>query len=130
MALSKIQQTENLNNIRAKTLEIALYATNPGRNNTGTEIAASGGYARKSITFTAPQDGGNGMYISNDTLIDFGACTGDYSAPVAYYAVFEVAGDMVFYGPIQELGVNTTRTYRVGDHPRFAANVVVHWEKD
>lgn len=130
MPYSRVQQYENLNNVRAKTLEIALFSTNPGASGTGTELTASGGYARQSITFAAPQVGGGGAYIANDTLINFGAASGDYSAAISYWAVYEVGGDLVTYGVFQELGVDSTRTIRTGDAFRIAIGTIVHRERD
>ena len=130
MPYSRVQQAENLANIRSKTLEIALYSTNPGPSDTGTEISG-GAYARQSIAFTAPQSTSDGTYITNSTLISFPQASGNWSAAAAYYAVRDaVGGDMINYGPLQELGVNTTRTVNTGDTFRIAANTLIIKEKD
>lgn len=129
MPYSRVQQYENLNNVRAKALEIALFSTNPGASGAGTELTASGGYTRQSITFGAPQVGGGGAYIANDTLINFGASSGDYSAPISHWAIY-ASGGLVSYGVFQELGVDSTRTIRTGDAFRIAIGTIIIRERD
>ena len=129
MPYSRTQQAANLNSIRAKTLEIALYSSNPTSSDSGTEITG-GAYARQSITFTVPLAVADGTYISNTAIVSFPQASGDYSAPVTHWAVREVAGAMQFYGTTQELGLDTSRTIRTGDTFRFAANTLVHKELD
>lgn len=129
MPYSRTQQTSNLNAIRAKTLELALYSTNPTASDTGSEITG-GGYVRQSISFTTPQAVIDGVYMTNTATLSFPTATGDYSAPVSHFAVREVGGDMMFYGTTQELGLDTSRTIRAGDIFRVAANTLVHKELD
>lgn len=130
MPNSRIQQSQNLNLIRAKSLELALYSSNPGPSDNGVEITSGGGYIRRSISFAAPQTDVDGSYITNDALVSFPTASGDWSAPITHYAVREVGNGCVFYGPIQDLGVNTTRTVRTGDTFRIAPNAIVHKEYD
>lgn len=129
MPYSRTQQTSNLNAIRAKTLELALYSTNPTASDTGSEITG-GGYVRQSISFTTPQAVIDGVYMTNTATLSFPTATGDYSAPVSHFAVREVGGGMMFYGTTQELGLDTSRTIRAGDIFRVAANTLVHKELD
>lgn len=130
MSLSRVQQTELLNLIRAKTTVIALYSTNPGSADNGTEITG-GAYARQSIAFTAPASAGDGTYIANNAVITFPTASGDWSAPVSHYAVRDSGNnDCLFYGPLQELGVDTTRTVRTGDKFQIASNTLIHKEFD
>lgn len=129
MSYSRTQQAINLNSIRSKTLELALYSTNPTASDTGTEISG-GAYARQPVSFTAPQAVSDGTYMSNVSTISFPTATGDWSAPVTHFAVREVGGSMLIYGTTQELGINTSRTIRTGDVFRVAANTLVHKELD
>lgn len=120
MSHSRVQQAANLNSIRAKTLELAIYSSNPGPNDTGTEMTSSGGYLRQSITFGTTQTESDGTYILNSNLVSFPTATGDWSATASHYAVREVGGSMLNYGPLQELGVDATRSVRTGDTFRVA----------
>lgn len=129
MTCSRAQQTSNINDIRAKSLEVALYSTNPTGTDVGTEITG-GGYVRRAIALTAPTTVSDGVYTSNDALISFPTASGDYSAAVSHYGVREIAGPLQFYGPLQELGVDTTRTVRTGDTFRIAVNTLIHKEQD
>lgn len=115
MSYSRTQQLEVLNTVRAKTLELALYSTNPTQADTGTEIGAAGSYAREVVTFAAPVQVADGTYIANDGVITFNTASADWSAPVAYWGVRVVGGALVAYGATKNLGVNTTRTVRSGD---------------
>ena len=107
MPYSRVTQTSNLNAIRAKTCEVALYGSNPTANDTATEVSGAG-YARVSVSFTTPAATGSGVYISNSTALTFPVCTGDYPFPVTHFAVREVGGPMLFYGTLQELGIDTS----------------------
>lgn len=68
MSYSRTQQRANLNTIRAKTLQVALYSSNPTALDVGNEITG-GAYARQSVTFNAPQDVADGSYIANTSLV-------------------------------------------------------------
>jgi hypothetical protein len=130
MSYSRVQQAINLNSIRAKTLELALYSTNPTASDSGTEISG-GAYARQSFTFTAPVSVVDGTYMSNSSTISFPQASGDWSAPVTHFGVRDaVGGDLLIYGTLQELGLDTSRTIRTGDIFRVAANTLIHKEED
>lgn len=129
MPYSRTQQAINLNSIRAKTLELALYSSNPTASDTGNEISG-GAYARQTVTFTSPQTVSDGTLMSNSTVISFPVATGDWSAPVTHFAVREVGGPLLIYGTTQELGIDTSRTIRTGDVFRVAANTLIHKELD
>jgi hypothetical protein len=115
MAYSRTHQVEILNLIKNKTLELALYSTNPTQADVGAEIGVAGGYARETVTFANPVQVSDGTYIANDDVISFNQASADWSAPVAYWGVRIVGGALVAYGPTKNLGVNTTRTVRTGD---------------
>lgn len=53
---------------------IALFSTDPGEDNSGTELAGNG-YTRKQITFTVPS---NGM-ISNNIEVSFPVASSDWN---------------------------------------------------
>lgn len=129
MSYSRAQQIVNMNAIRAKTLELALYSTNPTALDTGTEISG-GGYARQTFTFTVPQTLSDGAYITNVAIISFPQASGDWSAPATHFGVREVSGGLLIKGTLQDLGIDTSRTIRVGDTFRVAANTLVHKEQD
>ena len=129
MAYSRTQQAINLNAIRAKTLELALYSTNPTPSDSGTEISG-GGYIRQTFTFTVPVAVSDGTYMSNSSTISFPTASGDWSATVTHFTVREAGGGMLIYGTLQELGLDTSRTIRTGDIFRVAANTFIHKEED
>lgn len=129
MSYSRIQQRANLNAIRAKTLQVALYSSNPTALDVGNEITG-GGYTRQSVTFNVPQDISDGSYIANTSLISFPVASGDYSAPITHFAAREVGGPLTFFGTTKELGMDTSRTIRTGDVFRIAANTLIHKEQD
>jgi len=125
MPYSNTQQVINLNSIRAKSTQLALFAGNPVSG--GVEVN-TGAYARQPVTFTSPVSNSQGSYISNSTLINFPQVTSDYNAPLTHWAVYENGSALLVYGTLQELGVDTSRTMRVGDVFRVQASGLVIWD--
>jgi hypothetical protein len=124
MSHSRVQQAANLNALRGLNLELAIYSSNPGPSDSGTEMTSSGGYARQTIAFGVPQTESDGTYILNSALVSFPTASGDWSAVASHYGIREVGGSLRNYGPLQELGVDTTRSVRTGDTFRVAPNTL------
>jgi len=111
-ALSALMQEAIINYFRGismpaapVSLEIALYTSDPGDDNSGTEVSA-GGYSRQAITLTAPSTTiGVGSLTTNSGDITFGPATADWGS-VTHWAIFGVGGGS-FYLHGSFLGVRT-----------------------
>lgn len=90
---STAYSTEILNLIRTGHY-LALYTSNPGPTNTGTEVTG-GGYARKAITFGSITN----AEIKNTAAITFPDMP---TATITHYAIFSAAtgGTMRVYGSL------------------------------
>lgn len=85
-------QEDVLELIKNDTPYLALYTSNPGPTNTGTEVSG-GSYARQSITFGAIAAGS----MDNTNTITFSSLP---TSTIAYYAIFDAstAGNLLAYG--------------------------------
>lgn len=85
-------QEDVLELIKNDTPYLALYTSNPGPTNTGTEVSG-GSYARQSITFGAIASGS----MDNTNTITFSSLP---TSTIAYYAIFDAstAGNLLAYG--------------------------------
>lgn len=102
--------SEFFNLITGDTPHLALYTTNPGPTNTGTEV--SGGlYGRQVITFGSIVSG----TISNNATIEF---SGVPSAVITHWAILNAStgGDLLAYGAINSSAISET-----GDNVTFAS---------
>lgn len=111
---SRTQQATILTNIKAESLEFALYTTNPTATDIGVECSG-GGYARQPIAFGANATVADGTQCTNTGVITFPQASSDWNAPAAYWAVRIVGGALVSRGELKQGGVATTRTVRTGD---------------
>ena len=109
---STAYSTEILNLIRTGHY-LALYTSNPGPTNTGTEVTG-GGYARKAITFGSVTN----AEIKNTAAITFSDMP---TATTTHYAIFSSAtgGTMKVYGTI-----NTQAVLILGDQVQFPVNSI------
>lgn len=82
------------------TLYLALYVTDPGGDNSGTEASYSG-YARQSITFGTPAMNGSLAVVSNTNDIEFPTVP-TASGNVAYAAILSAVsgGTLIYYGSL------------------------------
>ena len=81
-------------------LYLALYSTNPGDSDVGTEASYSG-YQRQAVAFSAPQISGGSATIQNSAAVTF-AVVPSASGTIAYAALRTAAtgGDLVYYGAL------------------------------
>jgi hypothetical protein len=105
------------------TIYLALLsAAPPNDGDPGTEISG-GGYARQSITFSAPQAGtGQARRILSNADVIFGPATANWPQVVAA-AIRDAltGGNMLYWGSL-----TTPKTIETGDQLRFpAGNVII-----
>lgn len=83
---------------------LALYTSNPGEANTGTEVTG-GSYVRKVVTFAAASGG----VAASNADVNF---TGMPAATVTHVAIFDAvsSGNMLFYG-----AANASQTVTAGN---------------
>lgn len=76
-----------------RNVYLALYKTDPTKNNTGDEVEAES-YNRQEITFNAPANG----VTANSAQIDFSVATGNWGN-VGWVGIFdqEVAGNLLYF---------------------------------
>jgi len=84
----------------SKTLYLALYATNPGGDNSGTEASYSG-YARQEITFSTPAMNGTMAEAVNTNDIEF-ATVPISSGSITYAAILteQTGGILLTYAEL------------------------------
>ena len=109
-------------NLSGVTPFVGLLSAAPSSDaDSGTELSG-GGYARQSVTFTAPAtDSGNVRKIDNSADITFPVATANWPEVVAaalYTA--STGGSMLYWGSLA-----TPRTVPAGDVLRFAAGALV-----
>ena len=94
------------------TVYVALYTTDPTDADTGTEVSGNG-YARQSVTFSAPSNGAT----SNSGAVEFPQATGSWGT-VAYIGLRDAssAGNLLYHTPL-----DASKTIATGDVFRIAA---------
>jgi hypothetical protein len=82
------------------TLYVALFLNNPTDAATGTEVSGTG-YARRTVTFTAPTQVNGAAQITNEQDIEF-AQAGSNWGTVTHAAIYDAltGGNMYYYGPL------------------------------
>jgi hypothetical protein len=93
------------------TVYVALYTTDPTDADTGTEVSGNG-YARQSVTFSAPSDGAT----SNSAAVEFPQATGSWGT-VAYIGLRDASsgGNLLFH-----TALDASKTIATGDVFRIA----------
>jgi len=78
------------------TVYVALYTTNPGEGDTGTEVSG-GSYARQSVTFDAPTDG----VATNNAAVTFPTATGSWGT-ITHIGIRDAstAGNLLYYAAL------------------------------
>jgi len=92
------------------TVYAALYTTDPGEDDSGTEVTG-GSYARVAVTFGAPVDG----VTSNTGQVAFPTATGSWGT-VGWMQIMDAlsSGNALFHGALE-----TAVTINSGDSPLF-----------
>ena len=95
------------------TVYLALYTSNPGAGDTGTEVSG-GGYARQVVTFN-PASGGQ---VVNSADVVFPAATASWGT-ITHIGVRDAAtgGNLLYYAPL-----SVTKTIDTGDQIKFPAS--------
>jgi len=93
------------------TVYVALYTTDPTDADTGTEVAGNG-YARQSVTFSAPSNGAT----SNSAAVEFPQATGSWGT-VAYIGLRDASssGNLLYH-----TALDASKTIATGDVFRIA----------
>jgi len=94
------------------TVYLALYTSNPGAGDTGTEVSG-GGYARQAVTFN-PASGGQ---VVNSADVVFPAATASWGT-ITHIGVRDAAtgGNLLYYAAL-----STVKTIAAGDQIKFPA---------
>ena len=93
------------------TIYVALYTTDPTDADTGTEVSGNG-YARQSVTFSAPSNGAT----SNSAAVEFPQATGSWGT-VAYIGLRDASssGNLLYH-----TALDASKTIATGDVFRIA----------
>lgn len=93
------------------TVYVGLYTTDPTDADTGTEVSGNG-YARQSVTFSAPSNGAT----SNSAAVEFPQATGSWGT-VAYIGLRDASsgGNLLYHTPL-----DASKTIATGDVFRIA----------
>jgi hypothetical protein len=93
------------------TVFVALYTTDPTDADTGTEVSGNG-YARQSVTFSAPSNGAT----SNSSAVEFPQATGSWGT-VAYIGLRDASsgGNLLYH-----TALDASKTIATGDVFRIA----------
>jgi len=94
------------------TVFVSLFTTDPGEGGTGTEVSG-GSYARKDVTFGAPNDG----VCTNSAAVEFAQATGSWGT-VSHIGLHDAitTGNLLFY-----TALTTSKTIESGDIFKIAA---------
>lgn len=94
------------------TVYVALYTTDPTDADTGTEVSGNG-YARQSVTFSAPSNGAT----LNSNAVEFPQATGSWGT-VAYIGLRDASssGNLLYH-----TALDASKTIATGDVFRIAA---------
>jgi hypothetical protein len=94
------------------TVYVALYTTDPTDADTGTEVSGNG-YARQSVTFSAPSNGAT----SNSSAVEFPQATGSWGT-VAYIGLRDASsgGNLLYH-----TALDASKTIATGDVFRISA---------
>ena len=107
--------------LTAKTPYAGLFTTAPANDGaSGTELSGNG-YARQSVTFSAPAAGtGEARKISNSATVTFGPATADWGTVVAF-GIWDAAtaGNLLYWA-----NLTANKTVANGDRAEFAAGAL------
>jgi hypothetical protein len=102
----------NTSSTSPTTVFVALYTTDPTDADTGTEVSGNG-YARQSVTFSAPSNGAT----SNSAAVEFPQATGSWGT-VAYIGLRDASsgGNLLYH-----TALDASKTIATGDVFRISA---------
>lgn len=92
------------------TIYLALYSSDPGEDNSGTELSGSG-YDRQPFTVDAPA---NGISYNGSDII-YPTATADW-ATATHVGIFDTAlgGNLLFYGPLSSsVAITNGNNFRI-----------------
>ncbi|WP_020615736.1 phage tail fiber protein [Paenibacillus daejeonensis] len=100
------------------TIYLALFTSNPTKNNTGTEVSG-GGYARRPIAFAAAAIENNKMTIKNPAEIPFAVATGTQGL-VSHFGIFDAltGGNLMSYDSLDPRSIVQNDKF-IGEQNRF-----------
>jgi len=93
------------------TLYVALFTSDPGDGNSGTEVSG-GGYTRQTVTFTT-----SGATTSNDSAVEYATATANYGT-VSHIGIYDAssAGNLLAHASL-----TSSKTIETGDVFRIPA---------
>jgi len=93
------------------TLYVALFTSDPGDGNSGTEVSG-GGYTRQTVTFTT-----SGATTSNDSAVEYATATANYGT-VSHIGIYDAssAGNLLAHASL-----TSAKTIETGDVFRIPA---------
>jgi hypothetical protein len=111
------------------TVYVALYTSNPGKADTGTELSSAGGtaYLRQSVAFGAPSTVSAIETVSNNADVTFPIATTDWGA-ITHIGIKNAAdssaGNLLWYGEL-----TVSKTINTGDRLKFlSGDLIVNLE--
>lgn len=101
-------------------LYVALYTSNPGDTDTGTEVTG-GSYARQEVVFSAPVDVSGKSTIKNTLDLTFPVATAAWGT-VTHLGIKDAltSGNLLYYGAF-----TTEKAIAIGDQLKIAADNLV-----
>lgn len=101
------------------TVYVALYTSNPTKDDTGQEVTG-GGYARQIVVFGDPVEEGGQMVIRNAADVVFPMADSDWGT-ITHVGIRDAAtdGNLLYYGAL-----SVPRTILSGDRVRFLAGAI------
>lgn len=115
-----------INALRAETLYVALFTSDPTDDNITANEVGAGWYERQALgALSAPT--GSGVATSNSNQVTFPAVSGG-SITCSHYGIYDAptGGNLRMSFPLTDSGgTPTTRTYAVDDVPVFGAGDIV-----
>ena len=98
------------------SIHVALYTSNPGETNTGTEVSGTN-YARVEHNDWSAASNASPSIVSNSTSVDFPTPGSGGWGTVTHFALFDAAtdGNMLGYGPLA-----VSKVINEGDSVSFA----------
>ena len=101
------------------TCYLALYTTNPGASDSGTEVNGIN-YERVPVSFSAATSSGTSSSVSNSAVVTFPEAGGSWGR-VAYLGIRDAAtgGNLLYYGAL-----STALDVLTGTTPKFEAGTL------
>jgi hypothetical protein len=94
-------------------LLVALFKTNPGPLDEGTEVGSGLGYERRGVTFAQAEEtsAGTGPSVcKNNIQLIFGPCENQNWGAITHIGIYDQLGNLLYYAALTEV-----KTINVGD---------------